>query len=146
MFKIKRAAILLTAFLLLTGCAPKDDLADYELVEYPPIENVTARTEFDEYDGDVEEITVFITNDRDQRYYYDKFFQLQKNVDGEWKLIRSIREEYFSDLLGIYIPERYFTSINIKLKDDVKLPLLPGRYRIWVGGGGERVPAEFTIK
>ncbi|MDE7362326.1 MAG: hypothetical protein K2N38_10380 [Oscillospiraceae bacterium] len=144
MFKRKFAAVLLAALLLLTGCAPKDDFDDYEFVEYPPVENVSARTEFEEYDGDVELISVLVTNDRDERFSFGYHISLQKDVDGEWRPIRIIKEEY--DLLARYMPEHCTLPLRFDLNKYVKLPLLPGRYRIWVGNEIEKVPAEFTIK
>ncbi|MBD5384461.1 MAG: hypothetical protein HDR72_05635 [Ruminococcaceae bacterium] len=143
MSKIKYLVFLCTVLLLLTGCSPKDDFADYEVVEYPPVENVSAKTEFDEYDRDMDHITVLLTNDRDERFSFNYFISLQKDVDGEWRPIRIIKEEY--DLLARYMPERSTMPLYLDLEEYVKLPLLPGRYRIWVGGS-EKVPAEFTIK
>lgn len=144
MSKIKHLFFLCTVFFLLTGCSPKDDFDDYEIVEYPSVENVSAKTEFDEYDGDTESIVVFITNDRDERFPYGYYISLQKYVDGEWRPIRIIKEEY--DLLARYMSERSTMPLEFDLKEYVKPPLLPGRYRIWVGNERERLPAEFTIK
>lgn len=36
-------------------------------------------------------------------------------------------------------------TITLNLKDHVKLPLLPGHYRIWIGTY-EEVSAEFDVK
>lgn len=144
MFKIRYLVFLSAVLLLLTGCSPKDDFDDYEIVEYPPVENVSAKTEFDEYDGDTESIVVFITNDRDERFLFDYYISLQKDVDGVWRPIRIIKEVY--DLVARYMSERSTMPLEFGLKEYVKLPLLPGRYRIWVGNERERLPAEFTIK
>jgi len=132
-----------TVLMLLTGCSPQDDFADYKF-EFPPVENVSARTEFDEYDTDVKEISVELTNGRDELFSFDYCMFLQKYVDGEWRWIRIIKEEW--DLLDPYMPEHSTGGCTFDLKEFVKLPLLPGRYRIWVGGSDGRVPAEFTIK
>ena len=143
MFKNKYLGFLFAVLLLLTGCSPKDDFADYEFVEYPPVENVSAKTEFDEYDRDMDYITVLLTNDRDERFSFNYFISLQKDVDGEWRSIRIIKEVY--DLLANYMPEHSTIPLYFDLEEYVKFPLQPGRYRIWVGGS-EKVPAEFTIK
>lgn len=144
MLKIKFVSALCAAFLLLTGCAAKDDFADYSVTEYPPVEYLSAETEFAEYDGNVEKIWVFLTNHRDEAFHYDYWWRLEKEVDGEWRAIRFIKEREF-DCLDRSM-KRYTEHILCNLKDNVKQPLLPGHYRVWVGGGRERVPAEFTVK
>lgn len=155
MLKIKCASVFCAVLLLLTGCAAKDeddisvfsnydDFADYSVTEYPPVEYLSAETEFTEYDGNIEKIWVFLTNDRDEYFHYDRNWRLEKEIDGEWKTIRFIGERVYT-LEASYIP-RGTASIGCELKDNVKQPLLPGHYRIWVGGGDQRVSAEFTIK
>lgn len=76
-----RFFVLFCAVLLLfTGCVsePEDDFADYEWVEPPPVEGVTAQTEFAEYDGNIETIGILFANNRDQRFGFDWTFRLQK--------------------------------------------------------------------
>ena len=146
MFKTKRAALLCAAALLLTGCAAKDDFADYSLDEPPQVDGISAKTEFAEYDGDTEGIRVFLTNDNDEPYSFDYNWQLAKRVDDEWKVIRFINEENAVIPLDLYEMPRGTVSIWCDLKDNVKLPLLSGQYRMRVGHSGERVPAEFTVK
>lgn len=155
MLKIKCASVLCAVLLLLTCCAARDeddisgfsdydDFVDYSVTEFPPIEYLSAETEFAEYDGNVEKIWVFLTNDRDEYFHYDYWWRLEKEFDGEWRAIRFIGEME-GDLVDHSIP-RGTASIGYELKDNIKQPLLPGHYRIWVGGSGQRVPAEFTIK
>lgn len=155
MLKLKCASVLCAVLLLLTGCAAKDedeisvfsdydDFDDYSVTEYPPVEYLSAETEFAEYDGNVEKIWVGLTNDRDEYFHYDLNWQLEKEVDGEWRAIRFIGERV-GDLVDRSIP-RGTAPIGCELKDNVKQPLLPGHYRIWVGGGSERVSAEFDVK
>lgn len=138
---------LLTA-VMLTGC---DDFDYYEFIDYLPVENVTARTEFPEYSGDVEKITVIVNNDRDVKFACgsDQPFCIQKWSNEKWRPIKSG---------GAYHPTANFlyehseSKVNVVLKDHVRLPLLPGRYRVWVGSFEgdyeyiEAVPAEFTVK
>ena len=142
MLKIKFAVVICVVLLLLTGCAAKDDFADYEFSEPPAVEGLTAETEFSEYDGDTEEIRVIVTNDCDTIFSFSEFFSLQKKVDGEWKPIKFGGK---LNLIGSDMPARSTAPITFVLKDHVKLPLLPGQYRIWVGDS-DRVSAEFTIK
>ena len=152
MLKIKCASILCAVLLLLTGCAAKDedsladydDLADYSVTEFPPVKFLSAKTEFAEYDGNTQKIWVFLTNDRDEDFLFDYNWHLEKAVDGEWRAIRFIKEKAYT-LEAHYMP-RGTVSIGCDLKEYVKLPLLPGHYRLWVGGESERVPAELTIK
>lgn len=152
MLKTKCASILCAALLLLTGCAAKDedsladydDFADYSVTEFLPVEFLSAETEFAEYDGNVEMIVVFLSNTADEEFHFDEWWRLEKEVNGEWKAIRFIKNLEL-DLLD-RIMSRGTMDIWCNLKEHVKLPLLPGHYRIWVGGDDERVPAEFTIK
>lgn len=143
MLKIKFFAVMCAALLLLTGCAPKDDFADYETVEYHPVENVSAATEFEEYDGNAESIAVLLSNNSDNQFELSDSIALEKNVDGEWRAIRIIKKEY--TLIYHAVSAHTEEWKRFELKDYVELPLLPGQYRIWVGGGN-KVPAEFTIK
>lgn len=76
------------ALLLITGCSPKDDFDDHDHAELRPCENVAAVTEFEEYDGNIESITVFITNSSDKRFPLNDNFRLQKKVNDEWKAIK----------------------------------------------------------
>lgn len=144
MLKRKCMLALCAALLLTTGCAAKDDFADYSVTEYPPVEYLSAETELAEYDGNIEKIRVVLTNDRDEYFHYDLDWQLEKEVDGEWRAIRFIKERVH-DLLDRSMP-RGTVSIGCELKNNVKQPLLSGHYRIWVGGDNQRAPAEFTIK
>lgn len=134
-------ALLCAALLLLTGCAPErmDDFDDRELVAPLPVEGLTAQTEFSEYDGKVEKIYVIVNNDRDDMFCYGEYFRLQKNVDGEW---RDIKIDGYFNALALIVQPRSESSVPVFLKKHVKLPLLPGHYRIWI----EQVSAEFDVK
>lgn len=161
MFKRKFSSVLLASLLLLTGCAPKDDSADYELDDFADYEvkelllseEVTAKTEFSEYDGNTEMIKVTIANDTDHRLNMWDGFRLEKEVDGEWKAIKRYYDKTVENVLlplPSQMPERCTYTFEYELKDNIKLPLLPGQYRIWVcgvsGTDNEAVSAEFTIK
>lgn len=146
MLKRRYASALWAVLLFLTGCAgkAKDDFADYSVTEYPPIEYLSAETEFPEYDGSTEGLCVFLTNDRDEDFHFDCEWRLDKDVDGEWRAIRFIKDREIK--LVDYYMQRDTVPIWCDLKKYVRLPLIPGHYRIWVGGSGQRVPAEFDIK
>lgn len=141
MQRIILAALALLTAVTLTGCAPKDDFADYEFVEPPAVEGVTAQTEFSEYDGNTEVIYVMAANDSDERFPFGDLFYLQKLVGDEWKPIRVGGDSLCLDMA---MPAHTSGKISVKLKDHVKLPLLPGQYRVWVGIS-EKVSAEFTV-
>lgn len=149
MLKVKLIAALCAVLMLLAGCSngedsPADDFLEGSVAELSPAEFLSAVTEFDEYDGNVENIVVFLTNNRDEELHFDYWWQLEKDVGGEWKRIRFIKQREM-DLLDRIIMCGT-TCILCDLKDNVKQPLLPGHYRLWVGGENGRVPAEFTIK
>lgn len=137
--------VLAVLLLFMTGCAAKDDFAGHFAANYPPVEYLSAETEFAEYDGNAETVLVFLTNHRDEEFHFDYGWQLEKEVDGEWRAIRFIGPNRVDDLLDRRMPHGT-TAIRCELKDNVKQPLLPGHYRLWVGRVNERVSAEFTIK
>ena len=138
-------ALFCAVLLLFTGCVsePKDDFADYEWVEPPAVEGVTMRTEFPEYNGDLETISVMVTNDRDERFGFNWTFSLQKMVQDEWKPIKVSYDRLTLEVNNM-LPNTSGT-IMLDLKNHVKLPLLPGHYRIWIGTR-EQVSAEFDVK
>lgn len=144
MTKVKFFALFCAVLLLFTGCAPepKDDFADYEWVEPAAVEGVTAQTELAEYNGNIEGIDVIVTNDLDERFFYGDSFTLQKSDNGSWRSIKTggICKDYSAAILP-----RSLGCISVNLKDHVKLPLLSGHYRIWIGTY-EQVSAEFDIK
>lgn len=144
MLKKVCAAALAAVLLLLTGCSSGDDFDDYSVTERPPVENVSAKTEFAEYDGNTEMIRVFLKNDRNEMFYFDNHWWLQKETESGWKPIRFIKERSWT-LESSRMPHGTI-GITCNLKEYIKLPLLPGRYRLLVGGEGERVYAEFTVK
>ena len=128
MFKIRYTLVMFAVLLLLTGCSPKDDFDDYDHAELRPSENVAAVTEFEEYDGNIESITVFITNDSDKRFPLNGNFRLQKKVNDEWKAIKRYYdpESLISDGTNREMLEHSEGAVCIDLKEHVKLPLLPG--------------------
>lgn len=148
MIKIKLAAVLFVVLLLLTGCTHKDDFADYVFSDYPPIENITAETEFSEYDGNTAVINVTVTNDSDNAFRYGDKYYLQKFADDEWKSISTGGFMVQAVLLNKEISEHSVGSIEVKLEDHINFPLLSGKYRVWVGyeEDEEYVSAEFTVK
>lgn len=146
MKKIILAASVLAFAMLLTGCAsaPVDDFADYEFVEPPTLEGVTAQAELTEYDGNTEKIIIMLTNDRDERFFFGESFVLQKRDNDKWRPLKI--DGIIRDVSYAVLP-RSAGAISVLLKDHVKLPLLPGQYRMWIGSmDDEKVSAEFTVK
>ena len=137
-------AFVLISAITLSGCSPKDDFDDYSVTEHPPVENISAKTEFEEYDGNTEMICVFLTNDRNGEFSFDRHWWLEKETESGWRPIRFIKDRGWT--LEISRMPHGTISIECDLSEYVKLPLLPGRYCLWVGGDGGRVSAEFTVK
>lgn len=160
MKKLKKI-IILTAIcimqLTLPGCAEKEDnFVDFDKFDLsepdePEIaENIEITTEFSEYDGDVDEIVLSITNNSDEDFGYGKYYILQKLDEGEWKYIWVFGK---FTLLAYICPPFFTATPTIELKDHIEQPLLPGRYRIGIGDieldysiNGKLAYAEFTIK
>lgn len=151
MLKIKLiAALCAVIMLLLAGCskgedAPTDDFREGSVAELPIAEHLSAKTEFNEYDGNVEKIFITITNDSDKEFPYDNWWRLEKEADGEWRTIKLTEDIYVLDF-NVSIPAHSTQTVGYELKGHIKQPLLSGHYRLWVGGEKGRVPAEFTIK
>ncbi len=142
----------------LTGCSQRqDDFIDFETIDLsepgePKIaEDVVLTTEFPEYEGNVDEIVLMITNNSDKEFSFGREFVLQKLDEGEWKYIQVFG--IFTMLSFAYRPTDS-GPFTIKLKDHIDQPLLPGCYRIGIGEvnlldfsfPGEMAFAEFTIK
>lgn len=149
MKKLKLAFItVLFAAVMLSGCARKDDFADGFAPELTLSEFMTAKTEYPEYDGNVEEIKLIITNNGSEEWGYNVVFHLEKydeDMDG-WRNINFSRQMEWTLLSMGVLPSETVAEI-ISLKDNFKQPLLPGRYRVVkYGDRDEAVAAEFKIK
>ncbi len=154
MRKIKLAASVcaLLAAVMLTGCdnsRPKKFYSDADIPEQVIADDVTASTEFPEYDGDVERINVTIVNDGDTDFSFGKQYSLQKMEDGEWRYI--VVSGAFT-LLEYSCKASETNDHTFDLKDHVKLPLPSGSYRIGIGFSPHpnefaRIAyAEFSVK
>lgn len=153
---VTAAAICVMSFTL-PGCSQRSDnfidFAKYDISmpDGPEIaQGIEMTTEFPEYDGNVDEIVLLITNNSDEDFEFGKYYILQKLDEGEWKYIWVFGQ--FTLLTFIY-PPSLSTTRTIKLKDHIEQPLLPGRYRIGIGDiemdlsiRGALAFAEFTIK
>lgn len=136
------------AVLVSVGCksTAKDDFLETDLPQPVITENIVMETEFPEYDGNEEKIHVKLKNNTDEDFSYGKNFFLQKLDSGRWRYIGVSGN--FSTLLCI-IPPSWNGWEFFELKDHVKQPLLPGRYRVgfWGDEGKKSTPiAEFTVK
>lgn len=137
---------------MFSGCSKnksKPLFTDIILPEQNIAEDVTATAEFPEYDGDVEEIKIFVANNGERNFGTGEMFRMQKMENGEWRDL-AVRGT-FKAIAQIFEPG-INSTYTAKLKDHVKLPLPSGEYRI--GVGFEIYPteddliafAEFTIK
>lgn len=112
---MKKVICAALAAVMLTGCSPKDDFDDHDHAVLQPCKNVAAVTEFEEYDGNIESITVFITNDSDKRFPLNGNFRLQKKVNDEWKAIKIYydSESLISDGMNREMSERSDRAVSI---------------------------------
>ncbi len=150
--KLAVPACALFAAVMLSGCnkyRPKKFYSDAVVPEQVISEDVTAKTEFPEYDRHVKKIKVIATNNGDTDFFFGEQYSLQKLEDGEWKYI--VVGGIFP-AIGRIFPASETSDHTFSLEDHVKLPLPSGSYRI--GVGFEPYPmefdrivyAEFTVK
>ncbi len=142
----------LLAAVMLSGCnkyRPKTFYWDADIPEQVISEDVTAKTEFPEYDRRVKKIKVIATNNGDEDFFFGERYSLQKLEDGEWKYI------FVGGIfpaIGRIFPASETSDHTFSLEDHVKLPLPSGSYRIGVGftaspNEHNRIAyAEFTVK
>ncbi len=144
-------ALVVCVTILLTGCAgKKDNFISVDRQQPVIAENVEMTTEFTEYDGDTERIRVKLRNNRSEDFSYGAYFFLQKLDGDEWRYL-GVSGNF--NLLLYSVPPGWDGWESFQLKEHVKLPLLPGRYRIgWWSettedGSIRPTPvAEFTVK
>lgn len=138
------------AVLTAVGCSkaePTDNFVEDDFPQPRISEVVVMETEFPEYDGGTEVINATIKNNGDSEYGYGERFVLQKLDGEEWRYI-GVFGMFKMIAWGLPPGEEY--PVIFELKEHVKLPLLPGRYRIGFPTnqeGNQSTPvAEFTIK
>lgn len=144
-------SMFLCAVMLMTvGCKEnkeKDDFIDTEFPQPVIVENVVMETEFAEYDGNTERIRVKLRNDRDEDFTHGAYFFVQKLDGDEWRYL-GVSGNFST--VTCSIPSGWDGWEFFQLKDHVKQPLLPGKYRIGYSSfGHEELPtpvAEFTVK
>ncbi len=149
MRKALGSMLLCAAMLMAVGCKPevKDDFIDTEFPQPTIIEGVVMETELAEYDGNTERIRVKLRNDRDEDFTHGAYFFVQKLDGDEWRYL-GVSGNFST--VTCSIPSGWDGWEFFQLKDHVKQPLLPGKYRIGYSGiGDEDLPtpiAEFTVK
>lgn len=139
--KLAVPACALLAAVMLSGCnkdRPKKFYSDADFPEQVISEDVTAKTEFSEYDRQVKEIKVIVANNGDTDFYFGEHYSLQKLEDGEWKYI-VVGGNFNFTLCGF--PASETSDYTVNLDGHVKLPLPSGSYRI--GLGFEPYPEEY---
>lgn len=140
---------LCAAVMTSVGCktTPKDNYVTGDYSQPIIAENITMETEFSEYDGSTEVIRATIVNNSDKEFGYGALFFLQKLDGEEWRFI--VVQGLFQAWAGAVSPSKD-CKVRFELKDHVKLPLLPGTYRVGFPTGYEGASptpvAEFTVK
>lgn len=139
------------AILTSVGCSkaePTDNFVEDDFPQPRISEDVVMETEFPEYDGDTEEIFATIKNNGDCDFGYGERFVLQKLDGEEWRYIATYG--MFKMIAVSIPPSQEHEKVRFDLQEHVKLPLLPGRYRIGFPTDYEfeqPTPiAEFTVK
>ncbi len=149
-------ALVVCVTILLTGCAGKkdnfikDNFISVDRQQPVIAENVEMTTEFPEYDGNTEIIYAPLKNNGNEDFTHGSYYFLQKLDGDDWRYL-GVSGNF--NLLQAVIKPGEDALGRFQLKDHVKLPLLPGRYRIgWWSeatedGSIEPTPvAEFTVK
>lgn len=149
--RIISSVVLCGAVLTAVGCNKAESTDNFIKYDYPQLrisEDVVMETEFPEYDGSTEIIYATIKNNGDSDFYYGAHFVLQKLDGEEWRYI--VVKGMFRGWASLIPPSQEHEKVSFELKDHVKLPLLPGRYRIGFPTdqeGDQPTPvAEFTVK
>ena len=126
--------VLLAILFTLSACSEnKNKLYDIQR-EIQPSAKVNCVTEKEKYSLDDTVIRYTITNISDEESRInsdDACFELQKLVDGEWKLVGEKVEHMWTDMAQLLLPNESETR-EIKLEDYFYLPLEKGEYRIVV--------------
>lgn len=143
-FKNLLPVLLVLTLLTLCSCAEKNDLLDLESDVSEPT-SFSFKTEYTEYDSDVEVISYTIENISSEMVGINPHaFSLHYKCDGEWKLVAFDVDDdfYIYDILFGVEPDKPFES-EIELTEYFNLPLESGEYRIVIEGFTSNV---FTIK
>ncbi len=144
--RIISSIMVCAAVFTLSSCKStvKDDFYEDDLPQPTISEIPEMTTEFTEYDGNTEKISVTITNNSNKNFNHGEQFFLQK-LDDEWRYIKC---QGPWNLANYMIKPSQDVITTFDLKEHVRLPLLPGLYRIgFYEDKGESTPvAEFTIK
>ncbi|OZI10267.1 hypothetical protein CEW92_17945 [Bacillaceae bacterium SAS-127] len=120
-------AILLLFF---TGCKAGDSyLKDEAPIQKRSSSNsgIKLSTEKEVYKTSDNEITVNIQNESDTEFNYDKYFAIEKKVNGVWYSV-PFKDEAFEDI-GIVLRPKTSTSQTFSL-DRLKNSLSSGTYRL----------------
>lgn len=130
--KVITSVTLCAAVMTSAGCktVQKDNYVTGDYLQPIIAENITMETEFSEYDGNTEVIRATVVNNSDKEFGYGAHFFLQKLDGEEWRFI--VVQGLFQAWAGA-VPPSEDCIVHFEIKDHVKLPLLPGTYRIGLG-------------
>ncbi len=103
--------------------------------------NITMKTEKNEYDLNTKEITIYITNNGKQSAYYGLEYAVEKFADNKWSKVSFKDEPMFIEIAYNLEPGKTSSQV-ISLENFENLTA--GKYRIVKFGG--RCTAEFELK
>lgn len=132
--KLFLSICVLVTVTMLSGCGKNESEDIFATASLPVLkisEDVTATTEFPEYNSDTEEIIIYLVNSGESDFELSDHFRMQKMENDKW---RDLAVEGIFGLYSLAVPagdEDY--RYRVVLKDHVQLPLPPGEYRIGVG-------------
>lgn len=137
----------LIALFVLVTCSPNEEDSTMESSgsdSSSELEGVSMQTEQDSYPVGTEVITVFLTNDSDEEYYYGKEFRIEQQTDNGWQEVLFEEEMAWIQIAIELTPgEQTEEPIDLTFFEE---DLDPGQYRVVKQIDGVPVYAEFRIE
>lgn len=101
-------------------------------------------TELPEYDKNIGEIKVTITNNGDKEFSFnEQSYSLQKDTGESWRYLNSSVTSI--NALARIIESGKTGNLTFSVGKDFKMPLSAGKYRLLIGEDA-KVCAEFAVK
>lgn len=139
------AVILCVAAAFAVGCAQGDDFNTSRDTAEPKLaEGIVMTTELPEYDKNIGEIKVTITNNSDKEFSFnEQSYSLQKDTGESWRYLNSSVTSI--NALASVIESGKTGNLTFSVGKDFKMPLSAGKYRLLIGEDA-KVCAEFAVK